>query len=108
MYGAFQTTPNETDYRVRPARVPLTEKNRSNAPGAAASNAMNLEEADRAPEQELNEILWKSVRGAASPMPPPVRAAFIRSVDSSDEEEEHEAEARWPFSIGRWLLALSH
>jgi hypothetical protein len=26
-----------------------------------------------APEQELNEILWKSIKGADSPMPAPVR-----------------------------------
>jgi hypothetical protein len=25
----------------------------------------------------LGEIVWRSVRGAASPMPPPVRAAFV-------------------------------
>jgi hypothetical protein len=34
--------------------------------------AMNLDtEADLAPEFALNEIPWKSVRGAASPMPSP-------------------------------------
>ena len=43
------------------------------------------------PELELNEIVWKSVRGADSPMPPPVRAGFIRIIDSDDEDEdEHE------------------
>jgi hypothetical protein len=26
----------------------------------------------------LNEIIWKSVKGAQSVMPPPVRAAFVR------------------------------
>jgi hypothetical protein len=31
-----------------------------------------------APERELNEILWQSVRGAGAGMPPPVHAAFIR------------------------------
>ncbi len=62
----------------REARVPLEEKNDALAWGAAASVAMDLEEADLAPEGELNEILWKSVRGAHSPMPPPVRGAFVR------------------------------
>ena len=38
---------------------------------------MNLDEADMAPELELNEIIWRSVRGADSPMPPPRRAAFV-------------------------------
>ena len=40
------------------------------------------------PEYELNEILWKSVRGADSPMPPPVRAGFIRVIDDDDDEAE--------------------
>ena len=39
---------------------------------------MNFEEADLAPELELNEILWQSVHGAAAVMPPPVHAAFVR------------------------------
>jgi hypothetical protein len=42
---------------------------------------MDLDEADRIPMREMNEILWKSVRGAASPMPPPVRAAFVRPLE---------------------------
>lgn len=39
------------------------------------------------PEYELNEILWKSVRGADSRMPPPVRAGFIRIVEQEHEED---------------------
>jgi hypothetical protein len=53
------------------------------APAAKASAAMNLDEADRAPEIALNEILWKSVRGEGSPMPPPVHAAFVRPVQEN-------------------------
>ena len=49
---------------------------------------MNFEEVDMAPELELNEIIWKSIKGAHSPMPPPRRAAFIRPVEGEEEEEE--------------------
>jgi len=31
--------------------------------------------------------LWKSVKGADSPMPPPKRAAFVRPLREADEEE---------------------
>jgi hypothetical protein len=68
--------------------VPLDEKNDPAAWGAAASLAMNLDDADMAPELELNEILWKSVRGPGSPMPPPVRAAFIRSMPKADDDDD--------------------
>jgi hypothetical protein len=81
MYNAFQPSPDLAPFSARKARVPLDEMNSGAAWGAAASMQMNLREADLAPELELNEIVWRSVRGAHSPMPPPRRAAFIRSAE---------------------------
>ena len=86
-YNAFQDQPVLTAFAHREAMVPLGEKNDPAAWGAAASLAMNLEEADMAPELALNEVLWKSVRGSSSPMPPPVRAAFIRSMPKADDDD---------------------
>jgi hypothetical protein len=88
MYNAFQVTPVLTPFTARPPKIDLNEKNAVNAWGAAASAAMYLAEADRAPDLELNEIVWRSVRGAASPMPPPRRAAFIRVADTDEDEDE--------------------
>src|SRR5574338_64544 len=92
MYDVFQPTPDLAPFTRLEARVPLDEKNDKFSYGAQASLEMNLDEVDRAPEYELNEILWKSVKGANSPMPPPVRAAFLRPADSDEEEDEHEVE----------------
>ena len=91
MYGAFQATPVMTPFTALPARIRLDEINGATAWGTQASARMNFEEADMTPEYELNEILWKSVRGAASPMPPPVRSGFIRVIEN-DEEEARERE----------------
>ncbi len=91
MYAAFQPAPVLTPFKARPARVDIQEKNAANAWGAAASAAMYLAEADLAPEQPLNEIIWKSVKGRDSVMPPPVRAAFIRALAAAahdDDEDE--------------------
>jgi hypothetical protein len=90
MYNAFQATPVLTPFKLRPARVDISEKNAANAWGAEASARMYLAEADLAPERELNEIVWRSVRGAGSPMPPPRRAGFIRIVGGDDDEEHDE------------------
>jgi hypothetical protein len=100
MYNAFQTTPSLTPFSARPARVDIAEKNAMNAWGAEASAKMYLAEADLAPELELNEILWKSVRGAASPMPPPVRAAFVRGIPGDDDDEKDDDDDR-PAAAGR-------
>jgi hypothetical protein len=86
MYDAFQPKPDLTPFARLEARIPLDEMNDAFSYGAAASMKMNLEEADRAPEYELNVILWKAVRGADSVMPPPVRAAFLRPAENDDEE----------------------
>jgi hypothetical protein len=76
------------------ARVPTDERNASTAWGAQASMQMNLREADLAPELELNDIIWRSVRGAGSPMPPPRRAAFVWSTDTERERETERDEKR--------------
>jgi hypothetical protein len=49
---------------------------------------MNFSEADRTPELELNEIIWMSIRGAGAKMPPPVRAAFVRSAETEEREKK--------------------
>ncbi|MCX6551988.1 MAG: bifunctional YncE family protein/alkaline phosphatase family protein [Acidobacteria bacterium] len=94
MYNAFQTTPVLTPFKARPARIDVREMNAANAWGAAASARMYLAEADLAPELELNEIIWKSVRGAASPMPPPVRAAFVRGMPAADGDDDDDEPVR--------------
>ena len=80
-----------TPFKARPAaHRHRTRRTPSNAWGAAASAAMYLAEADLAPEQELNEIIWKSVKGADSVMPPPVRAAFIRALAALADDDDDE------------------
>src|SRR5206468_1423928 len=79
MYNAFQATPVLAPYAHLATRIPLDERNDATAWGAEASRRMNLAEADRIPEQEFNEIIWRSVKGAASPMPPIVRSAWVRT-----------------------------
>src|SRR6185369_9783223 len=63
LYEAFGTQPNLAPFSKRQAQVSLTEMNRAGASGQVASGRMNFIEADRTPELELNQILWRSVRG---------------------------------------------
>jgi DNA-binding beta-propeller fold protein YncE len=93
LYAAFGKQAVLTPYAKREPRVSLQEKNTAASWGAAASLAMNLDQPDLAPEAELNEILWKSVRGADSPAPPATRAAFVRALPDDDEPEAEDAPA---------------
>jgi YVTN family beta-propeller protein len=100
LYGAFQPTPDAAPFSARPARVSLNEVNTPSAFGAQASLRMNLDEADMAPELELNEIIWRSVRGADSPMPPPRRAAFVMPREDGDDDAAQIAAHRWLVAPG--------
>lgn len=86
MYASFQARPNLAPYVHRPANVDLNAKNLADAWGAAESERMNLAQEDRADDLLLNEVVWRSVKGADSPMPPPVRAAFFRADQDGDDD----------------------
>ena len=77
MFECFTDTPNFTPFDALPSNVPLDQMNpepRAIAdpqlrPDALASQSMNFEQADRAPEDKLNRILWRATRGPRSPVP---------------------------------------
>jgi hypothetical protein len=93
MYGSFQAKPDVTGFMHRPSNVDVNELNTASAPGAKESLALDLSREDAADDLIFNRIIWQSVRGAESPMPPPVRAAFHFSAGDDEDEEEEEGEA---------------
>jgi hypothetical protein len=75
MYRSFQAEPNLAPYAALPANVDLGERNSSTAWGSELR--MNFTREDAVDDLLLNEVIWRSVRGAQQPMPAPVRAAFV-------------------------------
>ena len=43
---------------------------------------------DDIPDVELNEIIWKSIKGKDSKMPPPVRSAFVTVVQKEKNDKD--------------------
>ncbi len=75
MYNAFQQKPDTQPYDALRPNVDVEEKNPLHAWGGEIK--MNFAKEDAADDLLLNEVIWRSVRGAGSPMPPPTRAAFV-------------------------------
>ena len=92
MFNSFTATPDFKPFARREPGVDLKARNTATAWGAEKSLKLNLEKEDQADDLVFNEIIWKSVKGAASPMPAPVRAAFVIPVDADDDEEEEDEE----------------
>jgi YVTN family beta-propeller protein len=88
MYNSFTSKPDFTPYLLRAPKVDINERNLRTAWGAEKSLKLNLEKEDQADDLVFNEIIWKSVKGATSPMPAPVRAAFVFPAESEEEEDE--------------------
>jgi DNA-binding beta-propeller fold protein YncE len=84
MFNCFQTKPDLRPYDpLRPA-VDLEERNGAQAWGGQIKFDFSKE--DAADDLLLNEVIWRSVRGADSPMPPPVRAAFVFGHPKDDDD----------------------
>jgi hypothetical protein len=77
MFDCFTDKPDFTPFEAAPPKIALDELNpeaqaiadpvlRSDA---VVSSTINFSELDRAPEDVLNRILWRSARGAKSPYP---------------------------------------
>jgi DNA-binding beta-propeller fold protein YncE len=86
LYAGFKSTPDLAPFQHVQPLVPLDEQNVPTAFGALASRAMDFSDADRAPEVLLNDIIWRSVKGATSPMPPPRRTVLVRPSGKRDED----------------------
>ncbi|MBZ0150328.1 MAG: SMP-30/gluconolactonase/LRE family protein [Planctomycetes bacterium] len=84
MFDCFQATPDLRPYVAEKNRVPLDERNGRLAYGADQSDRFDFTREDAVDDLLLNEVIWRSIRGADSPMPPPRRAAFVRSLGDDD------------------------
>jgi len=88
MYGSFQAKPDPAIYETRPARVQTAAVNAANAWGAELSEKFDLSREDAADDLQLNEVIWRSVRGPDSRMPPPVRASFVFARPKIDDDDD--------------------
>jgi DNA-binding beta-propeller fold protein YncE len=77
LYAAFQGKPVPDVYVHLVPDVDLKEVNTDAAWGAKLSETFDFSREDAADDLLLNEVIWRSVRGPESPMPPPVHAAFV-------------------------------
>ena len=87
MFKSFTPDADFTPYTCRSASYDLNEKNMAGAYGQKRSGEMNFAREDAIPDVEFSEIIWKSVRGADSEMPAPVRSAFVRVIDKDEDGE---------------------
>jgi hypothetical protein len=85
MFNCFQPTPDPNPYTSLPANVDLEERNQAGAWGGDLK--LNFAREDAVDDLLLGEIVWRSVRGASSPIPAPVRAGFVFPHRNADDDD---------------------
>jgi YVTN family beta-propeller protein len=76
MYASFSDKADLTGYMHESARIDLNTVNTKKSYGASRSSRMDFSEYDLVDDFELNEILWRSIKGEDAPVPPTVRRAI--------------------------------
>jgi hypothetical protein len=76
MAAAFASKPDLRPYDAEKPRIRLDQVNPAQSATAARSAQLDLSEADRIDDEEMNEILWRAMRKDEPPAP--VRSYFSR------------------------------
>jgi hypothetical protein len=84
MFASFQEKADPRPYTALTPKVDREARNFADAYGAKESLAMDFSKEDAADDLVLNEIIWRSVRGATHAMPAPTRRAWVLGGDSDD------------------------
>ncbi len=92
MFDVFTDVPDFTPFTAVPSNIPFDQLNPDPKAqvdpqlrrDAFASGRMNFRQVDRAPEDTLNRILWRAMRGTAEPYP----EWAISVVGEEDEDED--------------------
>jgi DNA-binding beta-propeller fold protein YncE len=90
MFECFQDEPNFKPFAAAPALIVLDEMNSKPAAisdptlrqDAVVSASINFRQVDKAPEDVLNRILWRSMRGSQVPYP---QWAIAAHMDDDDD-----------------------
>ncbi|MDR3457521.1 MAG: alkaline phosphatase family protein [Verrucomicrobiae bacterium] len=85
MFNSFQPVADASPYRALPAKVDVHETNSLAAWGA--KEKFNFAKEDANDDLKFGEVVWRSVKGADSPMPAPVHAGFVMATKSTDEDD---------------------
>jgi hypothetical protein len=76
MIASFSQQARPAPYQAEKPRVSLEERNPANSATAARSARLDFSQADLNDDDELNDILWRAIRGTDPPAP--VRSMFGR------------------------------
>jgi len=87
MWRCFTAAADATPYACLPSNVDLNDRNIAMNEYQRRSEEFDLTKEDRIPDQEFNLVLWAAVKGPHVPFPAINRAAFVKAVESDEDDD---------------------
>ena len=87
LFDCFTAKPDFKPYVSKPVQVNFDERNLAWNKSMERSELWDFSKEDAAPDLDLNEVVWKSVKGEDSVMPAPRRSAFIKMEQKRKDED---------------------
>jgi YVTN family beta-propeller protein len=88
LFDCFTNKPDFSPYVTKAPQVDLEQRNIAVNESSRRSELFNLAKEDAAPDIELNEVVWKSVKGENAIMPAPKRSAFVILEQKKEEDDD--------------------
>ena len=88
LFDCFTSHADLKPYLAKPAEIDLQQRNTAQNKSAERSEKWNFAKEDAAPDLDLNEVVWKSVKGEHSIMPPPRRSAFVKLEQKKKDDDD--------------------
>jgi YVTN family beta-propeller protein len=88
MYNCFTSKPDLSVYDVRPPQVDLNQRNVADNKSSRRSASFDLAKEDKVPDLDLNEVIWKYVKGEDAVMPAPKRSAFVILEKKKNDDDD--------------------
>src|SRR5580704_14693988 len=76
MFASFAQQASLAPYQAEKPRIPLDERNPANSSTASRSARLDFTKEDLNDDDELNDILWRAIRGTEPPAP--MRSMFAK------------------------------
>jgi len=87
LFECFTPNTNLAPYTYIPSNINLDDRNVAINQSSKKSERFNLAKEDAVPDLELNETIWKFVKGEDAEMPAPKRSAFVKLEQQKDDDD---------------------
>jgi YVTN family beta-propeller protein len=88
MFECFTSKPDFSPFAAKAPQVSLDERNVAVNESSRRSEKFNFAKEDAVPDLDLNEVIWKYVKGENSVMPAPKRSAFVLLEPKKKDDDD--------------------